>query len=184
VGSRDRDSAKLTDEERRALPDSPRTRDPKTVERTAARVVIIDAHRRVLLLKTRSLESAAPSTWALPGGAVESGESPSDAALRELVEETGITALDIGESFAELESEFFFSGVHYRQRDLIFGMALGQSSMEMLGEGDEPRDGLRWWHLTDLVLARVPMFPVTLPDFVVSFVTRAERGTGLVHGVD
>ncbi len=55
----------------------------------AACVVLVDDRNRLLLVKRR----AAPKQgmWCLPGGFVESGETPEEAAVRELKEETGLT---------------------------------------------------------------------------------------------
>lgn len=46
-------------------------------------------HARVLL-QLRSGRVLSPGTWALPGGALEAGETPEEAALREAREETGL----------------------------------------------------------------------------------------------
>ena len=55
--------------------------------RPVAGVVLRDREGRVLLIKR-----ADEGSWCLPGGGVEPGESWSDAALRECLEETGWSA--------------------------------------------------------------------------------------------
>jgi 8-oxo-dGTP diphosphatase len=52
---------------------------------TGAFGVIFDADRRVLLCHRRDIDA-----WNLPGGGVEAGESPWDAAVREVREEVGL----------------------------------------------------------------------------------------------
>lgn len=54
----------------------------------SAFVVIFDKKGRVLLSHRRELD-----VWNLPGGAVEFGELPTDAAIRETREETGLKIL-------------------------------------------------------------------------------------------
>ncbi|WP_155315801.1 NUDIX hydrolase [Desulfosarcina alkanivorans] len=55
----------------------------------AACVVLIDGHDQILLVKRRVPPKQ--GMWCLPGGFVECGETPEQAALRELREETGLT---------------------------------------------------------------------------------------------
>jgi ADP-ribose pyrophosphatase YjhB (NUDIX family) len=54
----------------------------------AACTVLIDDRHRLLLVKRRVAPKA--GMWCLPGGFVESGEKPEQAAVRELREETGL----------------------------------------------------------------------------------------------
>ncbi|MDR7276175.1 NUDIX domain-containing protein [Catenuloplanes atrovinosus] len=57
---------------------------------TVAGVVLRDPHQRVLLQLRDGNTTVAPHRWCLPGGAVEPGETPAEAAARELEEETGL----------------------------------------------------------------------------------------------
>ncbi|WP_050578568.1 NUDIX domain-containing protein [Rhizobium leguminosarum] len=53
-----------------------------------AGVVVLDPQKRLLLV--RETKSAAKGLWNIPSGRVEEGETPQEAAIRELREEAGI----------------------------------------------------------------------------------------------
>ncbi|MEJ3741718.1 NUDIX domain-containing protein [Actinomycetes bacterium KLBMP 9797] len=55
-----------------------------------AMVMLLDSQGRILLQLRDGNTSIDPHRWCLPGGAVEPGETPAVAALRELLEETGL----------------------------------------------------------------------------------------------
>lgn len=57
----------------------------------ASAIVMRDAPLEVLLLRRSEKSSFVPNAWVFPGGAIESGESAVDAAVRETLEECGIT---------------------------------------------------------------------------------------------
>lgn len=54
----------------------------------ASGILLLSKAGRVLLLQ-RSLVGDHPGEWCFPGGKIEDGESPANAALRECLEETG-----------------------------------------------------------------------------------------------
>jgi 8-oxo-dGTP diphosphatase len=56
-------------------------------------IVTREAHPKVLLIRRKKDPFAL--SWALPGGFVDENERLSDAARRELVEETGVTVADL-----------------------------------------------------------------------------------------
>ena len=59
--------------------------------RRVAAVLLIDRQGRILM-QHRSMDApAAPGKWSFPGGGIEEGEAPQEAARRELLEETGLT---------------------------------------------------------------------------------------------
>ena len=65
--------------------------DATRTQRLGAYAVVIVGDR---ILLTRISPAGYPAgTWTLPGGGVDHGESPHDAVVRELYEETGLRAL-------------------------------------------------------------------------------------------
>lgn len=72
-----------------------RTATPQPGYRPCVGVLLFDDTGRVFVAERRD----APGAWQMPQGGIDPGESPSDAALRELVEEIGTDAAEIiGES--------------------------------------------------------------------------------------
>ncbi|WP_144127815.1 NUDIX hydrolase [Catellatospora sichuanensis] len=66
-------------------------REPAT-PREASTVVLIRPDRTIFLIR-RMRAMAFGGMWAFPGGSLEAGETPADAAVREIQEETGVTLL-------------------------------------------------------------------------------------------
>jgi len=93
-----------------------------------ALAAVFNEQSKVLLLK-RPEDCHCGSLWGLPGGKLEAGESPLEAARRELIEETGIT----GEGWEKL-GECDYS---YPDRRIYFHLFGCFGSNEILADRPE-----------------------------------------------
>ncbi len=137
-------------------------------DRRAARVLLVDDESRLLLL-----HGSDPSTpergawWITPGGGLEPGEVPAEAAARELVEETGlrVDAAGLGEPVHERVALFTFLGGDYRQHEHYF--LLRVPGHEVVTDTPDPGiTGHRWWPLAELRTTGETFFPAELPDLL------------------
>ena len=84
---------------------------------TSAGGVVLRGHGR----ETRvALTCSRYHTWVLPKGGVEPGETPEQAAVRELEEEVGLTGLTLQGALGETEHEFDLHGQPHHKRVLWF----------------------------------------------------------------
>ncbi len=93
----------------------------------AATAIVTDDGGRILLIRRN--RPPAKDRWALPGGFIEMGESPSDAARRELEEECGVRA-----SAPSLIDIVYQESRYYGTSLLIIGYSFA-------GFAGEPRPG-------------------------------------------
>lgn len=124
--------------------------------RPAVRGLVVDHDDRLLLVR---LVFGARAWWVLPGGGIDEGESEMDALRRELLEEVGLDAADIGAMVWRREHVFdmvdALTGVAWDgQRESVFlvrcvafepapAMSAEQLRAENLHEH-------RWWTLDEI----------------------------------
>lgn len=88
----------------------------KTIKRV--RIIVRGPDGAVLLMQWRDPVSGR-QFWEPPGGGIQAGESPIEAARRELYEETGLT-LDLDEAFVEVAREYVWAGKSYAHVEAFF----------------------------------------------------------------
>jgi 8-oxo-dGTP pyrophosphatase MutT (NUDIX family) len=82
------------------------------VVRPAVRIICLDARASVLLLLWRSPVDAR-ELWEPPGGGIDPGESPFEAARRELAEETGLDPASIVDSPIVVQRDNVWNGKRF-----------------------------------------------------------------------
>jgi 8-oxo-dGTP pyrophosphatase MutT (NUDIX family) len=144
---------------------------PDVTPRRAARVLLVDAAWRVLML--RGCDPARPHHryWFTVGGGLDAGETPAEGAARELFEETGLRVAPeaMGEPVHRDVIEFPFDGRRYRQEQDFFLLQVDSWEVDFAGHDAIERatvDAYRWWTAGELRVTDERYYPPSLPDLL------------------
>jgi 8-oxo-dGTP pyrophosphatase MutT (NUDIX family) len=152
------------------------------VDRSGARVLLLDPGGRVLLLHgCDPSDPGAGSWWFTPGGGQDPGESLVQCAVRELAEETGlrIDPAELGEPVFQDVAEFGFEGVRYRQKQVFYAVRTGPWQLDDAGWTDIERRsvlGHRWWTPAEIAASTERIYPAELPSLVAAALGPAAKG--------
>jgi 8-oxo-dGTP pyrophosphatase MutT (NUDIX family) len=117
---------------------------------------VVDARERVLLLRGGDPQRPGPAVWHTPGGGIDPGEQPQDAARRELVEEIGLVvsrASELGAVVWTRRFEFLFDGVRYDQDEVFYLLRVDHHKVDDSRHTPLERrylSGHRWFSVADL----------------------------------
>ena len=138
------------------------------IDRRAARVLLVDAAGRVLLLNGYDPDDPGQGTWWFtPGGGLDEGEQNADAACRELAEQTGLVLSTdaLGPVVHERVAHFTFSGRRYRQAEVYYLARVDRHEVDTAGW--TPVEvasvlGHRWWPVGELAGTSERVHPADL----------------------
>jgi 8-oxo-dGTP pyrophosphatase MutT (NUDIX family) len=145
--------------------------DGELLSRVAARVLLLDAADRVLLMRGFDPRRPDRRYWFTVGGGLDEGESTLDAAVRELFEETGLrlpAASLVGPVYQET-TRFPFDGEWYEQVQDFFVARVDAWEADLSGFSEIERasiEEVRWWTLPDLAASTEVFYPADLVPLV------------------
>jgi 8-oxo-dGTP pyrophosphatase MutT (NUDIX family) len=138
--------------------------------RVAGRVLLLDAADRVLLVENNVDVGASATHWITPGGGADPGETPAQAAVREVREELGLRIELPTHAVPDYSDNevFSFNGRWHDQTNHYFVVRLEPGArLVARGANDVERSvliGDRWWSLDELRASDALIYPLGLAD--------------------
>jgi 8-oxo-dGTP pyrophosphatase MutT (NUDIX family) len=141
------------------------------LDRRAARVLLVDAAGRTLLLHGGDPARPGERWWFTPGGGLDAGETPAEGAARELAEETGlrIDPAQLGEPVWHEVAEFSFRERQYRQDQVFFLLRVTEWQVDTAGMDQNEQQTItehRWWSAAEIDASNEQIFPASLASLL------------------
>jgi len=135
--------------------------------RLGARVLLLDASDRVLLIHARDPDEPAHHWWELPGGGMNPGEPAHEAARRELAEETGISLDQLGPCVWVRDTRFRYRGRQHHRREAAYlgytHQARPRLRLKHTANEKQGMLGYQWWTQEELADCQDKLLPPSLP---------------------
>jgi 8-oxo-dGTP diphosphatase len=122
------------------------------ISRPSARIICLDNEGRILLLRLRDPFDGS-TKWEPPGGGIEAGETPLQAARRELIEETGLPGNLIEPGPVEIPRAFRWNGRDHEHTEWFYLARTPTTDICPAGLLADERDnflGYRWFSLEEI----------------------------------
>lgn len=142
-----------------------------TEHRRSVRVVCLDRAEQVLLLE--AADPTAPGEgpwWELPGGGLEPGETPEQAAVREVAEETGLRldASAIPPALWRRSATYRWLGRRVEQDETVVVVGIPEVAPAVTWRAATPEEqrcyrAARWWPVAEVVASSARFYPGRLP---------------------
>lgn len=163
----------------RPEPDDP---DPRAIRRRTARALILDRDDRVLLFhREAKIRDVGDRYFYTPGGGIEPGETPAEAAARELLEELGLRAApeDLGAPVATCYSlqQRIDTGAFVAADDTFFLLRASAADLAFASTAHASPAGHAWLDPDAMDAAPARILPRGLPDLTRRILTEGPPGT-------
>ena len=128
------------------------------MSRDSVRVVVFDEDDRLLLVRFHDGDR---SWWCCPGGGIEDGESDDEAARRELLEEVGLSDVELGPCIWNRHHIGEYQGEPFDQRERYYLSRTAHFEPAPVPSRpvEHGPEDIRWWSLHDIAVGEERFAP-------------------------